>query len=119
VIAIILCAILGAPITLVLHEFAHCVAAWATGGRVTLFRPWPHRYGGKWYLGRVQRVGGDDQQIAIAPLIKANVLIWCYALAAAAWWPVVGLLAWEIVDAAWWYRGWVLRRGDGGQARNG
>ena len=38
----IIFAIVGGPLTLFLHEFAHCIPVWVYGGKVVSFKPWPH-----------------------------------------------------------------------------
>jgi len=115
---LLLLGVLGAPLTLLLHELSHAVATWATGGRVTEFRPWPHRFDGRWYFGRMMREGGDDYTVAVAPAVKANSLVFVYALAAWVWAPLACLAAWELVDFAWWWRGWLWKPdSDGGKAR--
>lgn len=111
--------VLGAPLTLVLHEFSHVIATWATGGKVTLFRPWPHRYEGRWWIGRMMRDGGSDLAVKTAPGVKAHALLLAYGVAANAWAPLFMLVVWELVDFGWWWRGWIWRldHTDGGHAR--
>ena len=112
--------VLGAPLTLLLHEFSHVVETWATGGRVDVFKPWPHRWDGRWWFGRIMRTGGGDKAVAQAPAFKAGTMIlfwgsfWVWSA-----WPLWPLIAWEAVDLAWWLRGWILRKpdSDGGKAR--
>lgn len=112
--------ILGAPLTLVLHEASHALATWATGGRVDAFRPWPHRWGGRWWFGRMMRTGGNDHLVAWAPHFKASAMLVVYGLVGMLTaWHVWTLFAWEWVDLLWWWRGWLLRKpsSDGGKAR--
>jgi len=115
---LLILAVLGAPLTLVLHELSHAVATWATGGKVTLFRPWPHRHEGRFYFGRMMREGGQDLAVHAAPLAKATGLLLVWALLALCWLPLLCLWAWELVDLAWWWRGWIWKPyTDGGKAR--
>jgi len=119
----IVTAALGAALTLVLHEGSHAlVVARAPGASLTRFRPWPGWYRGHWYNGLVLYTGELGELEAVfygAPLIKASALFVLWGLAGIGWHPLWCLAAWELVDLAWWLRGYLWRRprSDGGKLR--
>ncbi len=108
--------ILGAPVTLILHELSHVPWIKASGGEVTVFKPWPHRFEGRWVLGRTWAIWKDGRSDVyrwshISPLLKAVVLLALWnALAVNYYRPLFVLGAWEFTDMAKWY--WQYFRGN-------
>lgn len=48
--------VLAAPMFLIwttIHEGSHALAARLTGAEIRTFKPWPHRFEGRWYFGRM------------------------------------------------------------------
>jgi len=95
--------VLGAALALLIHEGAHALVALANGQDVTAFRPYPHRYAGRLYVGRcwVWPYDPDDIGFHVAPAVASFVL--------AAGWLAVGLWPLAIglaVDHIWWWLGW-------------
>jgi hypothetical protein len=123
ILALILCAILGAPLTLLAHELSHCAAYWLAGARVAEFVTWPHRYGDRFFFARVMpdRVLSPRWELrsALAPLLKASTMLalWlCLGFFSGPW--AFGLALWEAIDVGNWIQGWIRRRpNDGGRAR--
>jgi hypothetical protein len=115
-------AVLGAPLSLVLHEASHALVGIAKGCRIVAFRPWPHRHGNRWLVGAVyldRGMGAFRPISSLAPLIKSMVLIPTWLLLASlTTWHLAPLAFWELVDAGQWWRNWYRRRGtDGAELR--
>ena len=100
--------ILGAPVTLILHELSHVVFVKLSGGEVTVFKPWPHRFEGRFVFGRVWAIWEDGRSEIyrwshIAPLLKAIVLLSVWnTLSYSHYRPMLILGAWELTDVAKW-----------------
>ena len=48
--------VLAAPLFLIwttIHEGSHALAARLAGAEIQTFKPWPHRFEGRWYFGRM------------------------------------------------------------------
>ncbi len=105
----------------VLHELSHCVAVWAQGGRVIMFRPWPQRAGnGKRIDGCMAYSGWvDDRIVSLAPLAKAAVLVPVWIGIGFLHHPLWLLLLGEVVEIAEWVWDYAEREpfSDGGQYR--
>jgi hypothetical protein len=114
-------AVVGAPLTLVLHELSHCFAVWAKHGWITSFKPWPHKVDGRFYFGRMTYAGcaPDEKAFSIAPLIKAITLLGLWlVLALALFWPLLALAGWESTDIINWVQGYIRSSpNDGGRYR--
>ncbi|MEW5955107.1 MAG: hypothetical protein AB1626_01045 [Candidatus Micrarchaeota archaeon] len=89
---------------LILHELAHALAVWASGGRVTEARLWSMR-GGEIKVRSLGHVGGVITAFAPFALAVASVLILQYAFGQlhvatneGLWWPV--LLLWLAASLA-------------------
>ena len=103
-------------LALLTHELAHVVAAWAIDIRVLGFYPYPHKYVGRFYWGRVQvesTVLNTCERVAFsgAPAMKQIVLMVLWSLAG------VGLGAYvlpfifcELVDAFFWWKNYIIRK---------
>lgn len=117
-------AVLGAPLTLILHELSHAVTIWTLGGSVTSFWPIPGKSMGRhyfplgigapedshWRLGYAtwEFRGGRPANYAwtsIAPLFKSLVLgvVWG-ALSWFVYAPLAMFAIWEGLDAGNWLR---------------
>lgn len=114
--------VLGAALTLVLHELSHCLVVWWSGGKVVTFKPWPHMSDGHFYFGRMTYIA----KVPLGPLMK--IIPFLKALTLFGWWVGLGVLwhplwvlaFWEITDWINWLQGYI--RGsdnDGGQYRFG
>ena len=121
----IIFAVLGAIITLVLHESSHalCIIA-APKAKIEKggFKPWPHKFNGTFYFGSVRYTGdmGNMGPISqLAPFIKALIMIPLWMGMTILWWQLFPLLVWEAIDALWWWRGWLCKKAvsDGGKLR--
>lgn len=117
-------AVLGAVLTLSLHELSHVLAVKLTGGRITSYTPWPHVHEGKFYFGRVGVAYLDAVPLShrwshLAPLLKSGALgaSWAF-LAQYHYAPLWVLAGWEFVDTLWWQVGYYFRpSSDGGRWR--
>jgi len=102
--------IIGAPLTLILHELSHAIVAWAAGAEVVLFKLWPHKVEERWYFGRIV-IKKDDETFSAglfyaAPYWKALCLCLAWAFIGQLWWPLLAFAVWEWIDIAWWYKGY-------------
>lgn len=115
--------VVGAPLTLVLHELAHVLVARAHGIRIKTFRPWPHFTTSGFVWGSVSYhqvlMPAQRRMSALAPLIKAISLMLAWAFLGAAWSPLWALAAWEAIDVINWLQGYLrMSRNDGGTYRS-
>uniref|UniRef100_A0A6M3JHB4 Putative peptidase n=1 Tax=viral metagenome TaxID=1070528 RepID=A0A6M3JHB4_9ZZZZ len=106
--AAILLMVVGAFITLFLHEGSHALVAIAQGRRVTSFRPYPHYFMGSLYLGFtsvspvvINVTNGERLAYFAAPAVKAPLMVVLWSIIGL--WP---LAIWEGVDLIWWWLGW-------------
>lgn len=119
VLAYVICGIIGAALTLVLHEFSHCLVVWNVEGKVVEFKPWPHIHDGRFYFGRMSYEVSEplpEKTMAIAPLFKAYfmLLLWV-ALGFSLYHPLLVLAAWELTDIGNWLQGFIRKgENDGG-----
>ena len=80
-----------------------------SGGEVTVFKPWPHRFEGRWVFGRVWAIWEDGRSDVyrwshIAPLFKAIVMFALWNnLGVQAYKPLLILGAWELTDIVKWW----------------
>ena len=121
----LLMATLGVVLTLLGHELSHLLAVKRLGGQVTAFKPWPHRdMLGRFWFGRVYWHGLTAKQArvsSLAPIVKSIVMALTWHILASHYWaPLWALACWELVDAAWWARGYVgrVQGTDGGKYRH-
>lgn len=113
-------AVVGAALTLVLHELAHCVMVWAAKGWIESFKPWPHKVDGRFYFGRMTYSGcaPNERSFTIAPLIKAISLFSLWLVLGFIFWPLFALAAWESTDIINWVQGYIRSSpNDGGRFR--
>jgi len=117
-------AVVGAWVTLLLHELAHCVCVWIEGGRVTAFRPYPHLYEGHFFWGRMS--WESEKPLAMpklfhgAPaLIKAPFFLTLWlSLGLLVWLPLLAAAFWEAADIINFVQGYLRNSGnDGGKFR--
>lgn len=115
----VICCIVGAPLTLVLHELMHCIVVWANGGWVTSFKPWPHFVEKRFYWGRMAYAGcAPTKWFYAAPLTKALVLLVIWAGLGFLWMPLWAPGFWELLDAGNWLQGYIRNSdNDGGRYR--
>lgn len=112
--------LLGAALTLVLHELSHCIVVWLSGGWIEEFKPWPHMKDGKFYFGRMSHSGAqaDERAFTVAPLIKALSLLALWTVLGFIWLPLWALAFWEFTDVANWTQGYIRNSpNDGGRFR--
>lgn len=112
-------AIVGAFLTLFLHELSHAIVIWFRGGTVTEFKPWPHFNGGQFYFGWT---GWEIEESKVRPAYAAPVI---KAILMGAGWgalwsvldhgPLLVLAGWEVADLLWWGIG--MARGEHTDAR--
>lgn len=121
----IITGVLGAPLTLVLHEFMHVLTAWHYGSKVVAFKPWPHIEPGLggFVWGSIKHRPGlvaAQQRISYRmPLIKAGVLLVVWGLLGWGWHPLWLLAAWELTDVINWLQSYLrMSGGDGGTYRH-
>jgi len=113
--------VVGAILTLVLHELSHAIVVWINGGKVTEFKPWPHMSDGKFYFGTMAYecfAPISEKDLTIAPFYKAcamiNIWVFCSMLYA----PLIALEIWELIDFTNWLQGYVRKSdNDGGRYR--
>src|SRR5512136_195386 len=111
---------IGAILSLVLHEFSHCVYVWMHNGKVTSFKPWPQVIDGHFYFGRMLYESQIqlDRGMNLAPLIRALI---CFALWSGLgflWYPLWCLAFWDATDWVNWLQGYIRKSpNDGGQYR--
>lgn len=113
-------AVVGAALTLILHELAHCFVAWSAGGSVESFKPWPHKVDGRFYFGRMTYTGcaPNEKAFTIAPLIKAISLASLWVILGLMFWPLLALAGWELTDIINWVQGYIRSSpNDGGRFR--
>lgn len=116
----ILLGIIGAALTLVLHELMHCFVVWAHGGKVTSFKPWPHKVEGRFFFGRMVYESEVDlgRGMKLAPLPKALALFGVWGGLGFLWHPLWCLAFWEATDWINWLQGYIRKsKNDGGQYR--
>jgi hypothetical protein len=103
-------AVLGGAFALLTHEASHVVAAKLKGGRVLVFKPWPHFYNGKFYFGRTQTawLKKPDRLTHIIPLYKNLLLLPLFGGLAFAWLPFLAIAGWLVVDSIWWLMGGMM-----------
>lgn len=115
--------IIGAVVTVNLHELAHCLVAWKARAEVTTYIPWPHYYvigDKKWWFGRmgyqtkIPMLVEDLKWFYLAPLIKACTMSVLWIVLMFTWWPLVCFLVWELADIAVWSQGYIRRSGNDG-----
>jgi len=113
--------LIGAALTLVLHEFTHCLVVWVGGGRVVSFKPWPHKVDGHFYFGRMTydiEWPLNRKWFLLAPLLKALLLFVFWGIMGWFWHPLWLLAGWEATDIGNWLQGYIRKSGnDGGQYR--
>ena len=116
----------GAPVTLNLHELAHCCAAWfLVDGRVTVYKPWPHKHKGIFYWGRMgwecdmQPTELFYRKFYIWPQYKAGFMtITWLLLGLLVWLPLLVAAVWEIADIINFIQGYIRNgKNDGGKYR--
>jgi hypothetical protein len=116
-------ALIGAPLTLFLHELAHSFVVWGEGGRVTSFKPYPHFADGHFYFGRVEYLSYQTRPrlfFAAPALIKAPVFLVVWAtLGLLFCLPLLALAAWELWDLLNFVQGYMRKSSynDGGLFR--
>jgi hypothetical protein len=119
-------AVLGAIWALNRHELSHCVVVWMKGGRVTSYKPWPHKVGDNWKFGRMTYIINEvpSRKFSLcfyaAPLMSALFFLFLWlSLALLVWKPLLGVAAWEAADVVNWAFGYVFKRAtnDGGRFR--
>ncbi len=112
VLIIILFVVLGACLTLFLHELSHAIAVWSFGGTVEKFKPWPNKdENGRWWFGRVVfRYKNGYKFINMSPLVKSSIMIPIWILFYIfIYWPFIILAIWEVIDMLWWFKGLVFK----------
>ena len=118
--------VLSAWLVLNQHELSHCVVVWLAGGRVTSYKPWPHKVGDNWFFGRMTYVTNEMPMLAfrkrfyVAPLLVASFFLFLWTpRALLVWTPLLGVAAWEALDVLNWVQGYVRKRAtnDGGRYR--
>jgi hypothetical protein len=124
IIALVLCAVLGAPLTLVLHEATHALVYHLNGIGIEWFRPWPNKHDGRWRIGATMpaRTLTNEEELPnkVAPLVKAGLLftLWVGAWGITEAWAFAALAFWEATDWINWLQGLVRGRpNDGGRLR--
>lgn len=116
----------GAPVTLLLHELAHCCAVWwLFHGKVTAFVPWPHKHNGMFYWGRMswecasEPTPAQYRSFYIWPQYKASIMIitWLF-LGFLVWLPLLMAAIWELADIVNFIQGYIRNgKNDGGKYR--
>jgi len=105
----------------VLHELSHCIPVWAVGGKVTSFKPYPHKDEDGWHVGKMKWEGEKDVErdmFYVAPLWKGNIFSSIWILLGVLYSPFFMLAFWEWVDVANWIQGFIReRKNDGGLFR--
>lgn len=116
-------AVIGCIPELLLHELSHCLVYKLAGAKIVVFKPWPHKYEGRFYFGRVMADRELPKAWAIesagAPLVKATIMLgmWCILAAFVGLWPL-GFALWEAIDMINWIQGYIRKRpNDGGRFR--
>jgi len=121
--------LIGAALTLVLHELSHCCLVWVGGGTVTSFKPWPHfetftsaagteRH---FYFGRMTYDTArppNRKWFLLAPLLKSLLFFVFWSIMGWFWHPLWCLAGWEVTDWSNWLQGYIRKsQNDGGQYR--
>lgn len=102
---LLIAALVWAPCQVLMHEAAHAITVNLVGGQVLQFKPWPHRYGGRFYFGRVRYRAEPEHRpsIAAAPFLWNGgwvvIMLICYLLTG--WKPFLILGVWALVDIMW------------------
>lgn len=84
--------VLAAPLLLIwttIHEGSHALAARLTGAEIRTFKPWPHRFEGRWYFGRMSYEPQSEKGlgfIVAAPYIVdvvgfSALIVWLFFIA--------------------------------------
>ena len=104
----------AAFLSLFLHELAHVIAIKSIGGKIVLFKPWPHELNGRLYFGRVRSImyHVDPKKFwinSISPVIKS--LVFGIGWVTIAYFIQLELLVFaaaELVDLLWWVKGYIF-----------
>lgn len=100
----------GAVGTLYLHEISHIIANNLVGREIIEVVLWPHFKNGKFYFSRVQSLGPSEgmKWVHVSPVIKCAVFanIWLFLTIFTQYPHFLILLGWEVMDAAWWLKGY-------------
>lgn len=116
----------GAPVTLLLHELAHCCAVWwLIDGKVTAFKPWPHKHNGTFYWGRMswecdmEPTPAQYRSFYFWPQYKAIIMIITWLLLGfLVWLPFLMAAIWELADILNFIQGYIRNgKNDGGKYR--
>lgn len=99
--------IIGAPLTLFLHELSHyLVLKFKYKADIIYFRPWPDfsRDTGKLGVVRYRLPEGvtDAKWSHIAPFLKSMILVPVWSLLSLLFFPLILLAAWELIDEGKW-----------------
>jgi hypothetical protein len=104
-----------------IHELSHLLVGWVWNGRKPLgFYPYPHKHDGKWYFARCTWGPSTNDRsprpALIAPFFAGMIwaTLWTVILltVASESWRIflVPPAATGLVDAAWWWRGYLWGR---------
>ena len=99
--------LLGAPLTLVLHELAHLFVVKLAGATIVEFAPWPdfrRPRGQRLGVVRYRMPAGTlrPPESSLAPFIKAVALFSVWGGLGVIYHPLWALAAWEALDAGVW-----------------
>ena len=113
--------VVGAVLTLVLHEFSHCLVVWVCDGKVVSFRPWPHWENGRFFFGTMTFDSPwppNRKWFVLAPFLKALLFFLFWIIMGWHWHPLWLLAGWEATDWGNWLQGYIrLSNNDGGKFR--
>lgn len=106
----ILFGLAGALLTNYFHELSHVVAAKINGAKVIEFKPWPHRYKGRWWMGRTKTYWPSRKHRSdtmIAPLIMAVYMAFIWLIIGHAYFLPLNMLGlWSLIDIGVWFKGY-------------
>lgn len=114
----------GAILSLNLHELAHCVVVWFIGGKVTSYKPYPHKANGRWFIGRMTWTRDRNFNYwecrwfyRVIPIRAAVFVAMWTTLGLLLFLPLLALAFWDLIDLGDWVKDylWSRESQDGGK----
>lgn len=114
----------GAVLSLNLHELTHCLVIWLVGGKVTSYKPWPHKAKERWWIGRM--TWERDRSLnhwecrwfyRAIPIRAATFFAMWTTLGLLFFLPLLALALWDLIDLGDWTKDylWSRETQDGGK----
>lgn len=107
----ILFGLLGPFVEIFFHTLSQVCVVWAGKAKIVEFRPWPHKFKGRWWFGRTMtywyNFPENHKYIFIAPPIFACYTAFILLLIGYRWFPPLNMLGlYSLISIVLWFKGY-------------